>query len=159
MSNLTKPEATADFTPWAQTREESEHDYAHFRLWLELAPRPPPLDPALSIRHNWQERAAAFDSYELIKGLGPKQRARAIFEMWSGVITNETRKWYGKSLRSQHEPVLQPHNVQEFIDLVTDPARNQAAKEAYDLTGLSPEEVETLNRILEKAKKKGSENA
>jgi hypothetical protein len=156
VSALTQTQAP-DFTPWAQTREESEHDYAHFRLWLDLAPRPPPLDPALAIRHNWSERAAAFDTWQQLDGLSPRDIARNIFRMWSTTVMNETRKWHSKSLRQRDEPCLMPHNISEFIDLVTDPARNQASKETHDLSGLEPEEVEQLVSLLEKAAKRAKE--
>jgi hypothetical protein len=149
--SLVKASQQPDFTPWARLAEESEAEWQHFNLWLNLNPRVPPLDPALAIRHNWSERAAAFDSFQLIKGLAPSEAARNIFAMWSHTVLNETRKWFGKSLRSQSEPVLPPGAVGEFIDLVTDPTRNQQGKEKYNLEALDAEETEQLLKLLEKA--------
>lgn len=144
----------AGFTPWSRLREESDADHAHFQLWLNLNPRVPPLDQALAIRHNWFERAAAFDSYQSVAGLSPRETAQNIFAMWSQAILNETRKWYGKSLRNRDEPVMQPHNISEFIDLVTDPTRSKAGAETHDVSKLSEEEQAQLLHLLGKAQVK-----
>ncbi len=149
MADLT--EGGGGFVPWARLREESDPSYAHFHLWLNLNPRVPPLDQALAIRHNWFERAAAFDAFEALKGLSPRETAQNIFAMWSQTILNETRKWYGKSLRNRDEPVMQPHNVSEFIDLVTDPTRSKVAAKTHDPSKLSEEKRTLLLQLLAEA--------
>lgn len=136
--------------PWARTPEEDDLSWAHFNYWLRLSPRPVPIDIALSTRHAWAERAAAWDSYQQLKGQTPKQSAAEIFESWTLVIRNETKKWLAKSLREQREPCLDPQRIGDFIDLVTDPARNQAGRPSHNLSGLEPEELETLLRLLAK---------
>jgi hypothetical protein len=137
--------------PWSRLREESELDFRHFELWLQLSPRPVALDPALAVRHNWAERATAWDSYQSLAGLSPKQTAEQVFKMWAVVILNETKKWTAKSLRENREPSLLPAAIEGFIDLVTDPARNQAGRPSHDFSPLSPDEKETLFRLLAKA--------
>ncbi len=139
-------------TPWARLREESDLDFGHFTLWLALNPRPQSIDPTLALKHNWAERAAAFDSYQLVCGLTPKETAAQIFRMWSLVVANETRKWLAKSLREQREPSLEPARIGDFIDLVTDPARNQAGRPTHNLSKLAPERLALFLEILEEVK-------
>jgi hypothetical protein len=138
--------------PWSRLREESELDFRHFELWLQLSPRPVALDPALAVRHNWAERATAWDSYQSLAGLSPKQTAEQVFKMWAVVILNETKKWTAKSLRENSEPSLLPAAIEGFIDLVTDPARNQAGRPSHDFSGLAPERRALLLELLEEAK-------
>jgi hypothetical protein len=154
VSDLSLSQQQNDFTPWARLREEGEFEYAHFQLWLKLDPRPQPLDPALAIRHNWSERAAAFDSYAQLQGLSPREVVQNVFALWSTTVLNETRKWFGKSLRHRDEPVLEPKAIGEYLDIISDPARNQAGKQTHDLSGLSPEELQQFLALLEKVETK-----
>lgn len=154
MNQLVRAGSETDFTPWARLREESELEWQHFQLWLKLDPRPQPLDPALAIRHNWSERAAAFDSYQQLQGLSPREVVQNVFALWSTTVLNETRKWFGKSLRHRDEPVLEPKAIGEYLDIISDPARNQAGKQTHDLSGLSPEETAQLLALLEKVETK-----
>jgi hypothetical protein len=140
------------FAPWARTREESELDYGHFRIWLDLQPRPVPRDPALAIRHNWAERATSFDAYNGLAGLNGREAALEIFKMWSVTVLNESRKWLSKSLREDREPSLEPQRIEDFIALVTDPARNQAGRSNHDLAKLAPERAALLLELLEEMK-------
>src|SRR5689334_14999906 len=108
MADLTRPPAPdAQFTPWAQLPEEADADYAHFRYWLELRPRPPSIDPALAIRMNWLERAQAYDAWLQLQGLSPREIAANVFRMWSQTTLNETIKWFKLSL-TQGAPQLEP---------------------------------------------------
>lgn len=153
MVDLTRTGDPEAFTPWARTRDESALDYAHFRLWLELDPRPASLDPALAIRHNWSERATAYDAWRSMQHLSPREIGANVFRMWSFTTLHETIKWFKKSL-SSGAPALEPARISEYIELITDPARNQAGKQTHDLSGLSADETETLLRLLEKVETK-----
>lgn len=153
MADLTRTPEPDAFTPWAQAADEGDADYQHFRYWLGLKPRPPSIDPALAIRHNWLERAQAHDAWVQLQGLSPREIAANVFRMWSQTTLNETIKWFKLSL-TQGAPQLEPQRISEYIDLITDPARNQAQKQTHDLSGLTEEETATLLALLEKVETK-----
>jgi hypothetical protein len=135
--------------PWDRRRDETDLDYGHFKIWLELNPRPPPLDVSLAIKHEWHPRAEAFDVYQSLQTLSPKDAAEQVFRMWTLTVTNETRKWFAQSLQ-RGEPVLQPERVSDFLELVTDPTRNQAGRPSYDVSKLEESELAEFLRLLEK---------
>lgn len=137
--------------PWDRLKHEPLFDHAHFTMWLNLDPRPAPFSPAVSIKFQWAPRAAAFDAYQQVSGLPPKVSAMLIFEQWTTVILNESRKWLHKSLE-QEDTTIEPKQIQGFIELVTDPSRNQAGRVSHDLSALSSTERSQLLQLLEKAK-------
>ena len=156
MDSLAKPAAPSPpdaFTPWAQLPDEADLDYEHFWYWLNLRPRPPSIDPALFVRHNWGDRAQAYDRWQRIQGLSPREIGANAFRMWAETTLNETIKIHENSL-TLRAPQLDPKVIQSFMEMITDPARNQAQKQTHDLSKLSPERAALLLEILEEIETK-----
>lgn len=136
---------------WAKRPEETQADYQEFSEWLMDPKRQTPENTALSIKHSWAERAAAFDSAGRLQQMSPAEQ-RIAFMAFSPAVALMAMQTYAKQLASGQERVT-PQDLRALQELDRTGSGISDGTPTLDVSRLPDDEQRKLKELCEKLSK------
>lgn len=149
---------------WLPLPNEGAQAYYAFRLWLDAGPARPKVLSRLSILHHWEERALAYDDYQIEHPDLPEQthEQRHKHNLRTIQILKHTTQSQAikllAALEQSQAPAMTLEQIAKVTDLIiklerleTNQSTANISVRGPNLANLSDEEISQLDALTEKA--------